>query len=71
MLLASAGLLVGVAAALALSRTMTTLLFDLSPTDPLTFAAVATTLATVAFLASYLPARRAARVDPMVALRAD
>ena len=55
----------------ALSQTMATLLFDLSPTDPLTFAAVATILGVVAFLASWLPARRAARVDPMVALRAE
>jgi putative ABC transport system permease protein len=50
---------------------LTTLLFDLSPTDPATFATVAAVLALVAFLASYLPARRAATVDPMVALRAE
>ena len=45
------------------------LLFDVQPTDPLTFAAVSAILALVAFLASYFPARRAARVDPMMALR--
>jgi putative ABC transport system permease protein len=71
MLLAGAGLVVGVAAALALSRTMETLLFDMSPTDPITFASVTGVLGAVAFLASYLPARRAARVDPIEALRAE
>ena len=71
MLLAGGGLVLGLIAALALSRTMTTLLFDLSPTDPVTFASVAGVLAFVAFLASYLPARRAASVDPMEALRAE
>jgi putative ABC transport system permease protein len=71
MALAGAGLAVGLVAALAVSRTMTTLLFDLSPTDPLTFATVGVVLALVAFVASYVPARRAARVNPIVALRAD
>jgi len=71
MVLAIAGLAIGLAAALALSQTMTTLLYDLSPTDPLTFATVGALLGLVAFFASYLPARRAAGVDPMVALRAD
>jgi putative ABC transport system permease protein len=71
MWLALLGLSLGVVGALALSQTITTLLFDLSPTDPFTFATVATLLALVAFLASWLPARRAASVDPMVALRAE
>jgi putative ABC transport system permease protein len=71
MVLAGLGLAVGVVAALALSRTMTTLLFDLSPTDPITFITVTGLLALVAFLASYLPARRAAHVDPIEALRAE
>ncbi len=71
MALACVGLVVGVVAALALSRTMTTLLFDMSPTDPVTFATVAGVLAFVAFLASYLPARRAANVDPIEALRGE
>jgi putative ABC transport system permease protein len=69
MLLAVVGLALGLVAGLALSRTMTTLLFELSPTDPLTFGTVAMVLALVAFFASYLPARRAASVDPMIALR--
>ncbi len=71
MMLAIAGLILGLVAAAALSQTMTTLLFDLSPTDPITFGTVGAVLAVVAFLASYLPARRAASVDPMAALRAD
>ena len=71
MLLAIAGLALGLVAAAALSQTMATLLFDLSPTDPITFGTVAAVLAVVAFLASYLPARRAASVDPMMALRAE
>jgi putative ABC transport system permease protein len=71
MVLASAGLIVGLLAAVALSRTIATLLFDMSPTDPATFATVTGLLAGVAFLASYLPARRAASVDPIEALRAE
>jgi ABC-type lipoprotein release transport system permease subunit len=58
-----------VAAALVVTRWMSSVLFDVKPTDPLTFAAVAVLLTAVAFLASYFPARRAMRVDPMVALR--
>ena len=63
------GLCIGVAAALVVTRWMSSVLFDVKPTDPLTFAAVAVLLTVVAFLASYIPARRAMRVDPMVALR--
>jgi putative ABC transport system permease protein len=63
------GLAIGVAGSLALARTMQSLLFGVSGTDPLTFLGVALLLAIVALLACYLPARSATRVDPMVALR--
>ena len=65
------GLGLGVAGALVVGRALSTLLFDVNPRDPLTLGLVAGVLAAVAVLASYLPARRATRVDPMVALRAD
>ena len=65
------GVACGLAGAVAVTRALSTLLFGVTTTDPLTFAAVAALLALVALLASYLPARRAARVDPMSALRAD
>jgi predicted permease len=67
--LALLGLSIGVAAAAVVTRWMASVLFDVKPTDPLTFVVVAVVLGTVAFLASYIPARRAMRVDPMVALR--
>jgi putative ABC transport system permease protein len=65
------GLAIGIGGALALTRVLASLLFDISPTDPLTFTLVTVALGAVALLASYLPARRAARVDPIVALRSD
>jgi len=65
------GLVVGVVGAVALTRVLATLLYDISPTDPLTFAGVTLALGAVAVTASYFPARRAARVDPIVALRQE
>jgi predicted permease len=71
MTLAGIGIVLGCAAALALTRAMSSLLFNVRPWDPLTLTAVAALLAFIALLASYAPARRASRVDPMVALREE
>jgi ABC-type antimicrobial peptide transport system permease subunit len=65
------GLLLGLAAALVASQAMRGFLFGIQPFDPLTFATVAIALAAVGLFASLLPAWRAARVDPVRALRAD
>jgi putative ABC transport system permease protein len=69
MKLVSAGLAIGLAGALALTRLMKTLLFGVSAYDPLTFGSIAMLLALVALLACWIPARRATRVNPIVALR--
>ena len=69
--LAAVGLGIGVVLALALSRTLTSLLYETAGTDPLTFAAVVATLGAVAIAASYFPARRASRIPPVEALRAQ
>lgn len=68
-ILAFAGVVIGLGASFALTRALSSLLFGGSATDPLTFAAVAVLLLLVAFLACYLPARRAMRTDPLTALR--
>jgi putative ABC transport system permease protein len=66
---ALAGVILGAAGTFALTHLIKGMLFDVSPTDPKTFAVVALVFMAVAFLASYVPARRAARIDPMAALR--
>jgi len=69
--LALGGVVIGLAAAFAVTRVMTKMLFNVSATDPVTFVVISLLLIGVAMLASYLPARRATKVDPIVALRAE
>ncbi|HMC58326.1 MAG TPA: hypothetical protein VKJ01_03955, partial [Candidatus Solibacter sp.] len=69
--LAAAGIALGLAGALALTRVMATLLFGVGTTDAVTFSLVPGFLAVVAIVASYLPAHRATKVDPMIALREE
>jgi ABC-type antimicrobial peptide transport system permease subunit len=65
------GLAVGIAGGLVSSRVVRSLLFEVSPTDPLTYFAVAALLAIAAAVACWIPARRASRVDPIITLRAE
>jgi ABC-type antimicrobial peptide transport system permease subunit len=69
MLLAALGIALGLVGAAGVTRVMGSLLFGVGATDPLTFASIALLLAAAALLACYVPARRAAKVDPMEALR--
>ncbi len=71
MMLALSGVAIGMAAAFLLTRLIRTLLFGVQATDPVTFAGISMLLALIALLASYVPAQRAARIDPMVSLRCD
>jgi ABC-type antimicrobial peptide transport system permease subunit len=68
-ILITAGLLIGILSALGATRVLDSQLFGVTPTDPLTFLLIAGLLTCVALLACYIPARRATKVDPMVALR--
>jgi ABC-type lipoprotein release transport system permease subunit len=69
--LTSAGLVVGIVGAIALTRLIQSFLFQISPTDPLTFAAVALLTLALSLFATLIPAQRAVRVDPMEALRME
>jgi predicted permease len=69
--LTATGILIGIGVAMVVTRVMSTFLFGVGPMDPLTYAAVSGTLAAAALVGTYLPARRATRVDPLRALRAD
>lgn len=71
LILISIGLTCGIVGGVMLTRLLSTLLFDLSPTDPPTFLAVSAVMSGLALLACYLPARRVMRIDPVVALRQE
>jgi putative ABC transport system permease protein len=69
MILTAVGVVIGIVGGLVLTRLLTSLLFGVTPTDKLTFLVVSALMITIAFVACYLPARRATKVDPLVALR--
>jgi ABC-type antimicrobial peptide transport system permease subunit len=71
MMLAGIGLVLGLAVVFVLARFLTSMLYGVSPSDPVTFLGISFLLAMVALLACYLPARRAARIDPMIAIREE
>jgi putative ABC transport system permease protein len=71
MMLALGGVGIGLVAALAFSRLVSSLLFGVTGTDPLTFVGIVLLLTIVALIASYIPARRATRIDPMISLRGE
>jgi ABC-type antimicrobial peptide transport system permease subunit len=71
MALAAVGIAIGLAAAIPLARVLRTMLFGVGVSDALTFAAASILLGAVALLASYLPARRASRIEPLISLAAD
>ena len=71
LLLAAIGIACGLTASLALTRLMSSLLFEVSPVDPLTYGAVALSLVTATVIASYIPALRATMIDPANALRSE
>jgi ABC-type antimicrobial peptide transport system permease subunit len=69
--LALMGVVIGLAGSFLLTRTIKSLLFGVTPTDPLTFLAISVLLLVTAFIASLIPAQRATKVDPLIALRAE
>jgi ABC-type antimicrobial peptide transport system permease subunit len=69
--LVSVGVIVGILGSVAVTRLLSGFLFGIKPTDPMTFLAVPLLLASIALLASYVPARRATKIDPMAALRCE
>jgi ABC-type antimicrobial peptide transport system permease subunit len=71
LILSGTGLAIGVAGALLVTRVMTSMLYEVSPADPASFAVTVIVLGGTALAAAWVPARRAMRVDPMIALRAD
>jgi ABC-type lipoprotein release transport system permease subunit len=71
LMLATMGVLIGITGAWALTRWMSSLLFEISPTDPVSFVLIPLLLLTVALLACWRPARRASKINPMIAMRGE